>query len=121
MINAENDEETENFYSRFGGLDDLDDTVDEPSQPNQRHECCNNCLQLEVQLQKSAMVITKLQKRCADKTSEIKRLRLSEKRSKLKKKALEDLLSELKEKNWISDEGRDVLKVIEPNIYRRLV
>lgn len=88
----------------------------------QYHNQINNkrsakkCLQLEMKLQKSEIVISKLQKRCADKTSEIKRLRLSEKRSKLAEKTLEDLIHEMKEKNWISEEGRDVLNVIDPNI-----
>lgn len=108
------------FFSQF---DELLDTVQqyEPSQPNEHQNSCANCLKLDVRLQKSEMTIKKLQKRCADKSNEIKRLRLSEKRSKLAKKTLEELLCEIKDKNWISDEGRDILKVIDPNINRHRI
>lgn len=115
--------DTINDLSQFEALVDTlekentnDTTVNDKGKPN----LCKKCLQLEVKLQKSQMVISKLQKRCADKTGEIKRLRLSDKRSKMANKTLEDLFREIKSKKWISDEGQEVLNVIEPNIYFRL-
>lgn len=121
--NIHHPEDTPNFWSQY---DVLDNTV-EVEQIHQtpidaeQQDICKNCLVLEVELQKSKMVIAKLQKRCADKTAEINRLRLSEKRAKLAKKTLEDLLKDIKNKNWISDEGRDVLNVIEPNICHQFI
>lgn len=100
-------EETTNEWSTFDGLDD--------SMPHEvetnNAEICKKCFELEVKLQKSQVVISKLQKRCAEKSAQIKRLRASEKRSKLAKKSLEDLLQDIKEKKWISDEGQNVLNV----------
>lgn len=74
-------------------------------------DICSKCVQLEVELQKSKMVVAKLQKRCIDKTAEIKRLRCAEKRSKIARSSLEDIIREIKKKNWISVEGENVLNV----------
>lgn len=92
--------------TQYGSLDNVDHTHDSTV-----NEKCNGCLQLELQLQKSQIVISKLQKRCCDKSAEIKRLRVSEKRSKMAKKSLEELLSEIKENKWISEVGQDVINV----------
>lgn len=72
---------------------------------------CQNCVQQNVELQKLKATVSKIQKKCAQKAAEIKRLRAAEKRSKFAKKTLEEMLCELKENNWISDEGREALKV----------
>lgn len=74
---------------------------------------CTKCVQFKIEVLKSQITISKLQKRCSEKTSEIKRLRLSQKRAQMAKASLEELLKEIKEKKWISDEGRDVLNVNE--------
>lgn len=77
---------------------------------------CQECIQLDIELQKSKAVIAKLQKRCAEKAAEIKRLRAAEKRSKLAKSSLEEVLREMKENKWISSEGEDILNVNKLNM-----
>lgn len=72
---------------------------------------CGKCVQVEIDLQKSKAVIKKLQARCVQKTAEIKRLRAAEKRSKIAKCNLGEMLREMKEKNWISNEGQEILNV----------
>lgn len=73
--------------------------------------CCN-CVQLEIDLHKTKITLSKLQKRCHDKAAEIKRLRASEQRAKTAKYTLEEMIREMKQKKWISDEGQNVLNVI---------
>lgn len=80
---------------------------------NISNDICQKCIQLNLELQKSKCVIAKLQKRCTVKSAEIKRLRAAEKRSKFAKQSLEEILREIKAKKWISDEGQDVLNVIQ--------
>lgn len=87
-------------------INNINVTNDQPKQ-----FLCDKCVQIDTELQKSQMTIKKLQKRCAEKTAEIKRLRVSEKRAKMAKKTLEELLSEIKDKKWISDEGQNILNV----------
>lgn len=77
---------------------------------------CSECIQLDLELQKTKAVVLKLQNRCAEKTAEIKRLRAAEKRSKLAKSSLNEILRELKENKWISSEGEDVLNVRNLNL-----
>lgn len=72
---------------------------------------CQKCTELNLELQKNKLVVLKLQKRCAQKSAEIKRLRAAEKRAKCAKMSLEEILREIKENKWISDEGQEVLKV----------
>lgn len=112
-----NDECKENVHdwSQFAHLDEIGHTGhthDTMAQSQSELLACNKCVQLQFELEKSKIVVSKLQKRCAVKTAEIKRLRVSEKRSKLAKKTLEDVLREIKDKKWISAEGQDVLNVI---------
>lgn len=90
---------------------DLQNTIEESTV---YEEICKKCLETELKLQKSQIIIAKLQKRCSKKTSEIKRLRVSEKRAKLGKRTLEELLHDVKENKWISDEGQQVLNVNKP-------
>lgn len=92
---------------------DVDENLAEcvDDQLNSVKDVCHECVQMNLQLQKSKGTILKLQKKCAEKAAEIKRLRASEKRLKLAKNSLEEILCELKKKNWISDEGQEVLKV----------
>lgn len=71
------------------------------------------------ELQKAKLVVTKLQKRCTEKASEIKRLKAAEKRSRLARCTLEDMLQEMKQKKWITDEGQDVLNVNELHLWFR--
>lgn len=78
-------------------------------------EVCRKCIQLDMDLQKSKQVIAKLQKKCREKNSEIKRLRASEKRAKIVKSSLEEIMRQIKEKKWISEEGEEVMNVICPN------
>lgn len=73
---------------------------------------CNKCIQLEIELQKVKLSVTKLQKRCSDKAAEIKRLKAAEKRSRLAKCSLVDMVQELKQRKLITAEGQDVLNVI---------
>lgn len=72
---------------------------------------CSKCVQLGTEVQKLQITVSHLQKKCKEKTSEIKRLRLSEKRSKAAKTSLEGILKEVKDRKWISDEGSNVLNV----------
>lgn len=81
------------------------------SNPAQGSAACNKCVQLDVELQRTKLVVIKLQKRCTDKSSEIKRLKAANQRSKLAKCTLEDMLQEMKQKKWITAEGEDVLNV----------
>ena len=86
----------------------------QPSE-NLENVCCK-CVQLDMELQKSKQVIAKLQKKCHEKNSEIKRLRASEKRAKMVRSSLEEIMRQIKEKKWISDEGEEVMNVIFPNL-----
>lgn len=117
LQNPSNDECKENVHdwSQFAHLDEIGHTGhthDTIVRSQSELLACNKCVQLQFELEKSKILVSKLQKRCAVKTAEIKRLRVSEKRSKLAKKTLEDVLREIKEKKWISAEGQDVLNVI---------
>lgn len=112
----QHDGEKTNDWSLFDGLNDTMTDIHDTNEGSLTHEeICKKCLQMELKLQKSQATIAKLQKRCSQKTSEIKRLRVSEKRAKLSKKSLEDLLHDIKENKWISDEGQSVLNVNKPS------
>lgn len=78
--------------------------------PSDSH-VCKKSLQMEIQLIKANETITKLQRRCAEKTEQLNRLKASEKRCRLAKKNLEEILREFKEKKWVSDEGQQILNV----------
>lgn len=66
---------------------------------------------MELKLQKYDEVIEKLKKRCAEKTSEINRLRSALQRVALSETNMKELLQHLKDKNFITDEGQSVLQV----------
>lgn len=72
---------------------------------------CYKSIYMELKLQKAEQTIEKLKKRCAEKSSEINRLRTALKRVALSKTNLKELLQQLKEKKFISDEGHNVLQV----------
>ncbi|XP_031638198.1 uncharacterized protein LOC116350533 [Contarinia nasturtii] len=71
-------------------------------------DICTKCMQLDMELQKLRGLVSKLQKRCVDKSSE--------KRAKMAKKSLEEILKEIKEKKWVSEEGQAVLNSFDQDI-----
>lgn len=85
-----------------------------PIERDKNVHVCQKCIDLDIQLQKAKSTITKLQKKCSEKTSDINRLKASEKRLRLSKCTLEEIFREFKEKKWISDEGQSVLNVNKP-------
>lgn len=72
---------------------------------------CKKSLELQVQLTRANETIKKLQRRCAEKTLQLNRLKATEKRCRLAKKNLEEMVRDMKEKKWISDEGQLILHV----------
>lgn len=110
---------TQNFWSP-SHLDELIEhiPIENTSEcsSHDQNDFCLKCPQVNLQLQKSKLQIIKLKKQCAQKSSEIKRLRAAQTRSKLAKSSLEEIIREIKEKKWISDEGQDVLNVINQNL-----
>lgn len=72
---------------------------------------CSKSIYLELTLQRSKEIIKKLQKRCAEKTAEIGRLKSAVKRLAISKSNLKDVLHEIKERKMISDDGHQVLQV----------
>lgn len=80
-------------------------------QHGEKENICPSCIQLEIRLQQSNILISKLKKRCAEKTAEIVRLRAAEKRAKFSNKNLHEMLDEFIAKKWVTEEGQDVLKV----------
>lgn len=104
-----------NYFSDVNTWSVLNKICFEP--PIERDEnvhVCQKSIDLDIQLQKAKSTITKLQKRCSDKSSEINRLKASEKRLRLSKCTMEEILRDFKEKKWISDEGQSVLNVNKP-------
>lgn len=117
------DESTENSegYEDVWSQNYFDEVIEhspiaECSSSNQPKHVCEKCVKLDLELQKSKLTISKLQKRCIEKTAEIKRLRAIEKRSNFAKNSLQEILREIKNKKWISDEGQQVLNVITQNL-----
>lgn len=115
ILDSKNSDEYEAIrdWTQLEGFEETMQPTNHRMANNTAEHLCTKCVQLEIEVQKSQVTISKLQKRCSEKTSEIKRLRLSKKRAQMAKKSLEELLKEIKEKKWISDEGRDVLNVNE--------
>lgn len=68
---------------------------------------------LELQLIKANETIEKLQKRCAEKTALINRLRASEWRLRLSRSNLQGILNDFKKKKWVTEEGQHILNVNE--------
>lgn len=104
--------------SQCSYLDELMEYPDENAPDNRIEQTnniakvvCQKCTELNLELQKCKSVVLKLQKRCTEKSAEIKRLRAAEKRAKLAKISLEEILREFKANKWISDEGQEVSKV----------
>lgn len=81
-----------------------------PEIVSEEHICAKS-IHMELKLQKANEIIQRLQKRCADKNSELDRLRSSLKRLTLSKANLKELLQDIRNKNMISDEGHQVLQV----------
>lgn len=88
---------------------------DSPIYEDTNMHICQKSINLDIQLQKAKSTIAKLQKKCADKVAEVNRLKAAEKRLRLSKCSLEEILRDLKEKKWISDEGENILNVIDSN------
>lgn len=72
---------------------------------------CSKSIYMEMKLQKAEKIIENLKKRCTEKSSEINRLRSALKRVTLSKTNLKELLQQLKDRNFISDDGHNVLQV----------
>lgn len=96
---------------------DFADIFEELYSDGENHEIhendhiCVKSIKLDVELQKAKLIIAKLQKKCAEKSSQINQLKATEKRLRLAKYNLEEFLKKFKEKKWISDEGRHALNV----------
>lgn len=76
-----------------------------------QNNICEKCIKQNMTIQKFQSVILRLQKRCAQKSAEIKRLRAVGKRSKFAKKSLEEMLNEMKKNKWITNEGQEIMSV----------
>lgn len=76
---------------------------------------CSKSIYLELKLQRARETISKLQKRCADKTAEIGRLKSAVKRLAVSKTNLKELIEDIKQKNMISEQGHQNL--IQVNLF----
>lgn len=114
---VKNNKENEAFsdWSQLEKFPEIIEETNHHTANNSSKSLCTKCVQVEIEVQKAKITISKLQKRCGEKTSEINRLRLSQKRAQMAKQTLEDILKDMKEKNLISDEGRSILNVNERN------
>lgn len=85
--------------------------IETPVEKPEETHICEKSIILDIELQKAKNVILKLQKKCAEKSAQINRLKASEKRQRLAKCSLEEILHDFKAKKWISKEGQSVLNV----------
>lgn len=72
---------------------------------------CKESLQLQIQLVKAQETIKKLQKKCAEKSAQLIRLKASEKRAHVANFNLKEIIQDIKQNKWISDDGQIILNV----------